>query len=320
MTVLTHATNGPALLGWHLELELTGRCQLECVHCYAESGPTGDHGTMTANDWSTVIADAASLGVSQVQLIGGEPTVHPQFVRLLRHAIDCGLSVEVFSNLVHVRDEWWELFVSPKVSLATSYYSDRSSEHAAVTGRRGSHARTRANIAEAVRRGIPVRVGIIDVLDGQRVEQARTELEALGVTRIGTDRLRGVGRGARTESDVSQLCGGCGREQAAISPSGDVWPCVLSRWLPASGNVRVQGLGEILTGQRWRDLVATIPARGPEMKCSPDNKCNPENKCKPDTTGCNPTCKPSQRDGSDCAPAEQPACNPRFCNPDTKRK
>ncbi|MEV6985322.1 radical SAM protein [Sphaerisporangium sp. NPDC051017] len=300
--MLTNTTHSSALSGWRLEFELTGSCQLECVHCYAESGPNGDHGTMTAQDWKTAISEAALLGVSHVQFIGGEPTMHPQFGELLRHAIDCGLPVEVFSNLVHVRADWWDMLVSPGVSLATSYYSDRASEHAAVTGREGSHARTRANIAQAVRRGIPVRAGIIDVLDGQRVEQAQAELLALGVSSIGIDRLRGVGRGARTRPDVSQLCGGCGRGQAAVSPTGDVWPCVLSRWMRA-GNVKERPLAEILTGQAWKDLVDSIPAPRGGPQCNPDKE----------------DCRP-KKDGNDCHPSEKPACNPRFCGPELSPK
>ncbi|SHF02779.1 4Fe-4S single cluster domain-containing protein [Seinonella peptonophila] len=69
-----------------LWLEITGRCQLECVHCYAESGPNGTHGSMSVNDWKRVIEDAASLGVSTVQFIGGEPTLHPEFISLLETA------------------------------------------------------------------------------------------------------------------------------------------------------------------------------------------------------------------------------------------
>ncbi len=60
-----------------LWLEITGRCGLSCSHCYARSGPSGSHGTMTADDWRSVISQAAGLGVSMVQFIGGEPTLHP---------------------------------------------------------------------------------------------------------------------------------------------------------------------------------------------------------------------------------------------------
>ncbi|GAA0503808.1 hypothetical protein GCM10011581_25960 [Saccharopolyspora subtropica] len=43
-------------------LEITGRCQLECGHCYAESGPAGDHGRMRVEDWRRVIDQAAEIG------------------------------------------------------------------------------------------------------------------------------------------------------------------------------------------------------------------------------------------------------------------
>src|SRR5215475_12921484 len=67
--------------------ELTGKCQLACIHCYADSGPSGSHGKMTAQDWMKVIDDAKSLGAGMVQFIGGEPTMHPQFPAILRHAL-----------------------------------------------------------------------------------------------------------------------------------------------------------------------------------------------------------------------------------------
>lgn len=258
----------PVSLLW---LELTGKCSIECIHCYAQSGPSGTHGTMTADDWRSVIDQAAVIGVSMIQLIGGEPTLHPGFPGLLRHAIDGGLAVEVYTNLTHVRESWWEMFACPNVSLATSYYSDVPAEHERITSRRGSHARTRTNIEEAVRRGVPLRAGIISVGDGQRVDQARAELEALGVTRIGIDHLRQVGRGTATQKpDTSQLCGNCGRGVAAISPDGEVRPCVFSRWMNV-GNVRRAPLAEILTGPAMSSAVATIPSRRPGGRdCTPD--------------------------------------------------
>src|SRR5690606_35962982 len=120
---------------------------------------------MTTTDWLRVLDQAAALGVEMVQFIGGEPTLHPDLPRLVEHAPHHGLAVEVFTNLVHVTAELWELFSRPGVSLATSYYSDDPAEHAGITGR-PSHLRTKANIAEAIRRGIPLRVGVIDLGGG----------------------------------------------------------------------------------------------------------------------------------------------------------
>jgi hypothetical protein len=83
---------------------------MECRHCYAESGPGGTHGEMTTADWLRVLDQAAELGVEMVQFIGGEPTLCPDLPRLVGHALDRGLTAEVFTNL---STELWELFSRP---------------------------------------------------------------------------------------------------------------------------------------------------------------------------------------------------------------
>jgi MoaA/NifB/PqqE/SkfB family radical SAM enzyme len=65
-------------------MEITGRCQLGCTHCYADSGPRGTHGAMELADWQRVIGEAAELGVARIQFIGGEPTLHPSLGVLMR--------------------------------------------------------------------------------------------------------------------------------------------------------------------------------------------------------------------------------------------
>lgn len=296
-------------------LEVTGKCQLTCAHCYADSGPRGTHGNMKGRDWLRVINEAAALGVQMVQFIGGEPTMHPELPDLVNGALASGLGVEVYSNLVHVRQELWETFEQPGVRLATSYYSDERSKHETITKRRGSYSRTKANVIEALRRSIPIRVGIVETHDDQRVEQARAELESLGVTDIGSDRLRQVGRGIRDQAaGLAQLCGNCAFGVLAVSPHGFVWPCVFSRWL-SIGNVRDSSLTEILAGSRLsnvrRDLVEHFqqrPTHSTFSACNPD--CNPH--CNPCNPGCSPynaPCNPA------CSPSCSPTCNPTNCRP-----
>ncbi len=306
-----------------LWLEITGRCQLRCTHCYAESGPTNTHGAMAVTDWVSVLDQAADTGVEMVQFIGGEPTLYPRFKALVEHSLGRGLTVEVFSNLVHVTDDLWEVLSQPGVSLATSYYSDQPEQHAAITGR-ASYTRMKANIAEALRRGIPLRAGVINLGNGQRVDHAQYELAALGVPLIGHDRLRQVGRGIRDQPvSTDQLCGHCGDGVAAISPDGVVWPCVFSRWLPI-GNVLEAKLSEILgspEADRVRTELAQVFAsrkaaqrKGPAQSCRPNcgptcDPCNP--RCNP---SCQPYCSPSPCEPQ-CSPRCGPTCNPIECEP-----
>ncbi|MFE6362996.1 radical SAM protein [Streptomyces sp. NPDC057806] len=303
MTALHEPPTNTASGVTFLELEITSRCQLTCSsHCYAEAGPTKGHGTMTSEDWKQVIDEAARIGVTKVQFIGGEPTLHPDFTELVEYALDRSVGVQVYSNLYRVRLEHWELFERPGVSLATSYYADTDEGHDAVTGRKGSHAATRANIIEALRRGIPVQVGIVDVLEGQPVDQARAELAALGVMDINVDRVRGVGNAAKALPSTSELCGKCADGRAAIMPDGTVTPCVLGRFLP-TGSVKGGSLKAVLDSERWERVRQLIPPRRGDG-CTPD-----EDSCMP-SPGATGACTPA--DSNDCDPARKPACNPKY--------
>lgn len=263
-----------------LELEITQFCQLKCAHCYSESGPDGGRGTMTPDDWERLMDQAARIGVRTVQFIGGEPTLDPDLPRLARHALAVGLEVDVYTNLVHVTPELWELFAQPGVSVGFSWYSADPGKHAEVTGSRTSHARTAANVAEAVRRDIRVRAGIVEVVEGQDIERAKDALRALGVTDIVSDRARGVGRAAHGAAPaVSELCGRCGKGRAAIGMDGQLTPCVLGRFLVA-GNVKDNTLGDLFAGRAWREILDTVPALDACVTCSPgdSNDCDPSRK------------------------------------------
>ncbi|WP_069874752.1 radical SAM/SPASM domain-containing protein [Streptomyces malaysiensis] len=283
MTAIAEHPTTPVGLINLLELEVTGGCQLTCTHCLAESSPQGTHGTMTLADWRTVINDAAALDIATIQLIGGEPTMYPHWVELVELALSLGRRVEVYSNLFHVRQEWWDVFTREGVSLGTSYYSDRAKEHDEITQRKGSYLRTRANIAEAVRRGIPLRAGIVHINEGQRVAEAWAELVSLGVTRIGTDRVRAVGRAAIEAPTVNELCGRCGHGRAAVLPDGSLSLCVLSRFMPCA-NVKEKRLADIIGSPEWTAAVASIPA--PYLgACGPDDS----DACDPSNNACEPT-------------------------------
>ncbi|MGH8896375.1 MAG: radical SAM protein [Egibacteraceae bacterium] len=290
-----------------LWLEITGKCQLACEHCYAGSGPTGTQGTMTTSDWIRVIDEAREFGVQRLQFIGGEPTLHSDLPVLIRHALDHGITVEVFTNLVHVGEKLWKVFALPGVRLATSCYSPDAAEHDAITARRGSHGKTLVNIRKTIRLGIPLRVGVVGVRQGQGVDDAVAELTRLGVADVGVDELRQVGRGVRDqEPGVNQLCGNCANGTLAVSPDGLVWPCVFARWM-VLGNVRDTSLADIHTGPAASiaraELNAAFAQRS-RAEVVDVGDCGPH--CRPN---CHPSCEPS------CSPRCGPTCVPISCQP-----
>jgi hypothetical protein len=162
------------------------------------------------------------------------------------------------------------------------------------------------------------------------------------VTNIRTDHVRGIGRGAgeSTTQDTSELCGYCTKGRAAVLPDGSVGGCVMSGGMMTAGNVLTTPLAAIIDSQAWQDIAARIPQPKGRGACVPDS-CTPrEDSCQPSPgvesdpctpNGSNPTvdqetahasvdpwedfqataCNPDN-DGSDCSPAETPACNPAY--------
>lgn len=158
----------PALVHGELSflwLELTSRCNLRCIHCYAESGPTlGSDDVLATKDYESLIDEAASLGCRRLQFIGGEPTLHPDLPKLIAHARSRAYEfVEVFTNATHISDRLLDCFIDHDVAIANSFYSNDPAIHDAITKRPGSHAVTLRNLKRFLAAGLTVRAGIVSM-------------------------------------------------------------------------------------------------------------------------------------------------------------
>ena len=209
---------------------------------------------MRTHDWERVLIEAAHMGCQRVQFIGGEPTVHPDLNRFIRLATELEMRVEVYSNLVSLKPAHRETFAECHTQIATSFYSLRPGVHEAITGGRHSFQKTVANIKQVLKRGLPLRVGLIDMRDDQDIAETKQFLANLGVERMRVDTTRGVGRGedlVQVSVPEDALCGACARGRAAVIPDGRVFPCVFSRHLTI-GNVHEHSLQEIVAGNKMR--------------------------------------------------------------------
>jgi len=83
-----------------LWLEITPKCNLGCVHCYADSHPNRPlRESLQFEDWCSIIDEAAQMGCNRLQFIGGEPTLHPDLATLIKYSKKCGIpNLEVYTN------------------------------------------------------------------------------------------------------------------------------------------------------------------------------------------------------------------------------
>lgn len=317
-----------------LWLELTNRCNLQCVHCYTESHPhSGERDLLTREDYESLMVQAFSLGCRKVQFIGGEPQLNPHFGELLAKAKTLGFEfIEVFSNLTRLNDETLDYAARNGICFATSVYSDEPAGHDAITKVKSSHARTVSNLKKLIEAGIATRAAII-LIDQDPATVGRTKrfLSDLGVGHVNYGEVRQFGRGERLlarTAELAGLCGHCWAGKLCIAPDGEAYPCVMARqW--SVGNVLSTQLAEIVDGEALGDMRRTIfdAVWAPKMsaaserlrsiaQCPPKVDCAPVSgapDCAPEVQ---PESEPEKYPGGD--PAEKCSPCPQSCVPDTQ--
>jgi len=76
----------------YLRISLTDKCNLRCVYCMPEEmlfRPTSD--LMTLDEMLRLVRLFVELGIDKIRLTGGEPTVHPDLVPLVRGVRELGV-------------------------------------------------------------------------------------------------------------------------------------------------------------------------------------------------------------------------------------
>ncbi|MGB5220715.1 MAG: radical SAM protein [Polyangiales bacterium] len=275
--------------GWkQLFVELTAKCNEQCVHCYAESSPVRSE----ALAWPAirrVLGDAKVLGFGLVQLTGGDPLISPYCIEAVELAGEIGIpQVEIYTNGLALRGRTYDRLRELAPSFAFSFYSHDADTHDAITQTPGSHTRTARAIRRAVEDGLNVRIGVILMQQNQYdASSTRDYLVGLGVPEdsVRFDRIRDVGRGYSMPPETDAEPAGAGIQtgsvekasprdfggSAAVSYDGTVFPCIFSRHLPL-GSIHETSLKTILGSQEpiatgKRSLLGARASWGEKLSC-----------------------------------------------------
>ena len=77
---------------------MTRRCNLHCVHCYAEAIDKASPGELTTAEGKSLIDDLAAYGVPVILFSGGEPLTRPDLLELTAYASSKGLRSTYSTN------------------------------------------------------------------------------------------------------------------------------------------------------------------------------------------------------------------------------
>jgi radical SAM protein with 4Fe4S-binding SPASM domain len=265
-------TAGPLDFLW---IELTARCNLKCLHCYADSAAHRQV-DLPNETVKAVIDQAVELGCRTLQFTGGECLLRKDIPDLVNHAAEKGaLFIEVFTNGTLLTEPLVKFFSQKGIHVALSLYSYRQEVHDRVTGVPGSYQKTIEALKLLLAYDVPTRCSTVALKQNEPDLDGTTYfLSQLGVQCNVPDPVRPSGRGMVHENwpenygrrfKLTQPCfmvsaaafewnrtrNSCWYGKAAVTSDGSVIPCVFARQ-QTTGRLPAQSLGEIIHGERMQ--------------------------------------------------------------------
>lgn len=77
---------------------VTRRCNLKCIHCYAHAKDEEFSGELSTGEGKAVLENLAAFGSPVVLFSGGEPLVRPDLIELAQYAVDKGMRAVISTN------------------------------------------------------------------------------------------------------------------------------------------------------------------------------------------------------------------------------
>ena len=263
-----------------VQLDLTYRCNEQCVHCYLDHD---DHGEMTTVEIKRLLKEMAEAGVFILTLSGGEIFMRKDFFEILEYARELTFCIKLKTNAVLIREAQATRLRDLGVeSIQVSIYSGRPEVHDAITKVAGSFRRSVAAIRFLRAQGLKVVIANVLMTENMRDHHGvRVLADELGVKytldptitpmmdgdrsildlKAGVSELHTLFRDEAYISNVDEFCApppapdadsmnslpcSAGHTACYVSPYGEFYPCV--QFPLSCGNVRQQRFIDI-----WRN-------------------------------------------------------------------
>jgi radical SAM protein with 4Fe4S-binding SPASM domain len=268
----------------HFAIELTDACNLRCKHCYRESSPDLSHRLPTLT-LINLLHELHKNGVHSLELSGGEPTIHPDFIQILDFSLQHFGAVAVLTNGTLLNEPIYNIIEKYRHKAIVQVDLDgcNAKEHKLLRGVSGAFDKAVAAIQELSKRGIRVRVAMsLHKANFKSIEKTYQLAKKLGAKWFTCSPMLDIGRAGKemllsweqlqtavkcldtlanqdpntvlTASELKRLSGklgsncGAGSRSLALGPDGRIRPCFLvSKEIPAFKNILDISLEEAIS-------------------------------------------------------------------------
>lgn len=168
-----------------IQIELTTACNLRCSYCYRKSGPNEPEDRLATSRLLEILVVLLNNGLHSVELTGGEPLLHPNFVQIVNFCGERFSLIGLLTNGTLITESLLDKLLPfrDKMVVSVSLDSHIPTVHDARRGRRGAFDKTANAIRLLSQQGFLTRVSMsVDQHNWKDIESTLLLARQLGAS------------------------------------------------------------------------------------------------------------------------------------------
>ncbi|MGZ7440365.1 PqqD family peptide modification chaperone [Paenibacillus sp. TH7-28] len=142
-------------------IELTNRCNIRCRHCYGKYGGVENQKILSLKDLYFILDSLNEIGISILELTGGDPTMNPYSSEAIEKAYEVGISTVMFlTNGIYFDKKLLDTIIKNKhrLYIQIDLHSLNEEYYDWFTNSKNKLQKVKNNIDYLINNGVRVRV------------------------------------------------------------------------------------------------------------------------------------------------------------------
>lgn len=186
---------------FEVSYEITNKCNLNCLHCLNNSSYE-DNSFLSVDQICDLVNDLKKIKVTSIYLTGGEPTMHPDFDKVVLYIKSKNIKIVIATNGMNIKNK---INIIKKTISKVSVSMDGIGKlHDEFRDTKGSFKNMVETIKLLKQNGIPVRIS--SVVWKKNIKQLKKMIlfaKKLGVYKIHFSTLVNVGRATKNINAIA---------------------------------------------------------------------------------------------------------------------
>jgi radical SAM protein with 4Fe4S-binding SPASM domain len=156
-----------------MEIEFSLRCNFHCQYCYIPTKLSFEN-ELSFEELRDAILQAKALGVKKIIVLGGEPMLYPQALKMLKFIRAEGLDVEMFTNGFGITPDVAKQLFDLSILVVLKMNSRKEDVQDALAGKKGAYKIIQDAFNNLKNAGYPTkdkRLGVSTVICQQNFEE-----------------------------------------------------------------------------------------------------------------------------------------------------